>query len=345
MARRFSIKLYLAVSLIATALLIAGVTIAIPSIDDFDPMNPLWNGYSTISSVLGVRYISLSAIGDLGEGSALMIVAPETDLSNQDIESLRSFLERGGVLIVADEYTRANNILRGLGSDMYVLGPVVVDPLYKYRSSRIVAGYSNAINVSSEIYLNYASALNIDPSSPRCVIYTSPFSFLDTDLDGSRSPDEPVGPFCVAAYQRVGSGYLYVFSDSSLWINSMAGLGGNLDVLESIAGGRDLYVVSDVRVFSLYSQVRGALASLLNLLVFSSIRYVFVFLIAFAAYRLGGFIYGLLRPIGGGGLDQLCRAVDNVIRVHPDWDRGVVEGILGDLYGSRIRCGEDKKQR
>ena len=343
MARRFSIRLYLAVSLIATALLIAGVTIAIPSIEDFDPMNPLWNGYSSVSTTLGIGYIALSSVGDLGGDSVLMILAPEKELGSQDIESLRSFLERGGILIVADEYTGVNNILRGLGSDMYVLGPVVVDPLYKYRSSRLVAGYTKGINASSEIYLNYASALNIEASSPRCTIYTSPFSFLDTDLDGFRSPDEPVGPFCVAAYQRVGSGYLYVFSDSSLWINSMVGLGGNLDVLESIAGGRDLYVVSDVRVFSLYSQVRGALASLFNLLVFSSLRYVFVFLIAFAAYRLGGFIYGLLRPVGGGGLDQLCRAVDNVIRVHPDWDRGVVEGILGDLYGSRVRCGEDNE--
>ena len=45
---------------------------------------------------------------------------------------------------------------------------------------------------------------------------------------------DPYGPFPYAAYQKVGQGYVVAVADPSIMINSMVGMGSNLQFIKNI---------------------------------------------------------------------------------------------------------------
>lgn len=336
MARYLSPGLYIAIAMISLSTIAIAITIAIPSIDDFDPRNPLWNGYSALASRLGARYIDPGSLGSLDPlSTALLIVAPTKNLELIDVGVLRGYISKGGVVIFADEHTSINTLLKTLGVDVEILAGIVIDPLFKYRSRELVIATLDFGEIRGDLYLNYASALSLDPQDPKCIARTSPFSFLDVDRDLSKSSLEPYGPFCVGAIYRIGDGYLVVFTDSSLWINSMIDLGSNYHVLENIVGKRILYILAGLRDQSLYTLARSRIAEAVDLIVGSDAKYLAIFLVAFIAYRFTLYI-GRARSMES--FRDACREIDLVLRTHPGWDRDAVIKVAGDLYGSEIHC-------
>ena len=77
-------------------------------------------------------------------------------------------------------------------------------------------------------------------SGSTVVAYSSTFSFLDVNGDGSWNNNEPNGPFPVVAYNALGQGIVVAIADPSLMINGMIGLDNNLQLINnvvSIQGG------------------------------------------------------------------------------------------------------------
>ncbi len=68
------------------------------------------------------------------------------------------------------------------------------------------------------------------------VAYSSTFSFLDVNGDGSSNNNEPNGPFPVVAYSPVGQGIVVAVADPSLMINGMIGLDDNLQFINNVVG-------------------------------------------------------------------------------------------------------------
>ena len=97
--------------------------LAVPMIKtsvDFSMFNTNWNGCSEFAKVLADRgklvpvlypYNSI----DLKREGVLIVVGPDVGFSPLEIEEVRSFLEKGGTLFIADDFGLANSLLEGLG--------------------------------------------------------------------------------------------------------------------------------------------------------------------------------------------------------------------------------------
>ena len=194
-----------------------------PLTTDFRPQNPFWNGVEEFRQKFSAT--SLNSLSDLpkGEADSVLLVIPYLRISETDIISLRSYIESGSTVILADDFGYGNEVLVSLGVAARFTGAPLVDPLFNHRTSYFPLAIDLepsplTLNVSA-LALNYATTLEGEDLID--VARSSAFSYLDTNVDGTRDIDEPVGPFSVAAYTEVGNGRLILLSDPSIFINSM----------------------------------------------------------------------------------------------------------------------------
>ncbi len=208
-----------------------------PPNGDFRVENPSWNGLSTLESK--AKLISIGMFDSLPsnpKGTTLLLV-PYESFSDSELSQLKNYVSGGGTLVILDDFGFGNQVLSGVGLKMRFTGVPMLDPLYNYKDKWLpkIADFSNAsvvANVSS-IVLNHASCLN-NTSEATVIAYSSTFSFLDVNGDGSWSQNEPNGPFPVVAYNQVGQGVVIAISDPSLMINGMIGLDDNLQFINNV---------------------------------------------------------------------------------------------------------------
>lgn len=209
-----------------------------PATGDFRWENPFWNGVEDVLREYDVT--PLSSAGELPENAAssALVVIPYQKPASQEIALLRAYLDRGGTLILADDYGFGNALLEGLHTPARFIGAPLLDPLFNYRDS----WFPLAIDIRpsplttrvSSLALNYGTAL--EGTGLTGVAYSSGFSYLDLNGDGTRDNGEPIGPFPVVAYGSVGSGRLILISDPSIFINSMLGAADNARFVSNLVG-------------------------------------------------------------------------------------------------------------
>jgi hypothetical protein len=231
-------KLLLALTLVIIVSMVALVWFFPPN-GDFRVENPFWNGLSMVYSQVKLTAIdSFDSLPSNPKGTALLLV-PYEQFSESELAQLSSYVSNGGTLVVLDDYGFGNQVLSSVGLNMRFTGEQLLDPLFDYRNKWIpritdFANTSIATNVSSIVF-NHASSLN-DTSDAAVAAYSSRFSFLDINGDGSWDNDEPSGPFPVMAYAKVSQGYVVAVADPSLFINGMIGLDDNLQFVNNVAG-------------------------------------------------------------------------------------------------------------
>ncbi len=306
----------------------AGLVAAIPSTDDFSPDNPLWNGLSRLSERYGATLVAAAEVGGLPSNSTVLVVGPSLGLAKAEVESVRRFLEGGGRVVVADDFGTANELLAGLGVDASLAGSLLSDDLLMHRSPRLPRAWAYLGSRTYELYLNYATVVNAG-SPEGCVAFSSPFSYLDADLDGSRSEGEPYGPFCVAYVARVGTGELVVLSDSSVFVNSMVDLGDNGAFVEELLGSGRVYVVADKWTRGLYAAVRSGLVGAVLAAYTSNLRYLTLTVTCLAMYVGLEHIGRRLREERGGApLDEVIRGI---LERNRGWSEEVLRRLARDL--------------
>jgi hypothetical protein len=204
-----------------------------PPTGDFRVDNPFWNGLSSLSDQEKVA--PLKSLGDLpsnGKGTALLLV-PYEQFSEAELTQIRSYVSSGGTLVLLDDYGFGNQVLSSLGLNMRFTGQPLLDPLFDYRNKwlpKITDFVSTPLSVNvSSIVFNHATALN-GTSDVSVVGYSSSFSFLDANSNGAWDDGEPNGPFVVAAYTKMGQGYVV----TSLLINGMVNLDDNLQFVNNV---------------------------------------------------------------------------------------------------------------
>lgn len=210
-----------------------------PPNGDFRVENPFWNGLSKLDSKVKLTVIdTFDNLPSNPKGTALLLV-PYEQFSELDLTQLNNYVSYGGTLVLMDDYGFGNQVLSSLGLNIKFTGEPLQDPLFNYRNKWIpkITEFTStpiATNVSSIVF-NHASSLN-DTSGATVAAYSSRFSFLDTNGDGSWDNNEPTGPFPVIAYAKVDQGYVVAVADPSLLINSMIGLDNNLQLVNNVAG-------------------------------------------------------------------------------------------------------------
>ena len=231
-------KVFLALTLVIIVSMVALVWFFPPN-GDFRVENPFWNGLSTVDSKAKLTIIDdFDSLPSNPKGTALLLV-PYEQFSALELTQLNSYVSSGGTLVVLDDYGFGNQVLSSVGLNMKFTGETLLDPLFDYRNKWIpkITDFTStpiAANVSSIVF-NHASSLN-DTSDATIAAYSSRFSFLDTNGDGSWDNNEPAGPFPVIAYAKVDQGIVVAVADPSLLINSMIGLDDNLQFVNNVAG-------------------------------------------------------------------------------------------------------------
>ena len=209
-----------------------------PINDDFRSQNPAWNGSEQLSELPGVE--ALEKLADLPAEAAgtTLIVVPYIAFSLDELAALDGFLEAGGTLIVADDYSYGNQLLEHLGVATRFSGVVLLDPLHSHKNGWLplvshFRGDALTEGVASLVF-NHATILE-GMAAADVLAWSSSFSFLDVDKNGVWSEAESQGPFPVIASQLLAQGHLVIVADPSIFINGMEELGDNLTFIENIA--------------------------------------------------------------------------------------------------------------
>ena len=200
---------------------------------EFSRYNTGWNGTSVFFSSLDRHRVTfVFAPADLApyrNNTLLLIIAPERLPTVQETAAYRSFLERGNILLLADDFGTGNAILRGIGSRIIILPGNLSSIDRAYNDPYAVVAYPVAdvspVRSLSAVLLNRPAPL--EGGDP--ILTSSIMSWIDTNGNKRIGPDEMMGRFAVMAHEKAGGGEIIVLSDPSIFINSMRDPGATWD--------------------------------------------------------------------------------------------------------------------
>ncbi|GAB6878832.1 hypothetical protein JCM17823_11060 [Halorubrum gandharaense] len=215
----------LALTLGVALVVAAGTTTAA-----FGAYNPDWDGTSDFREHVDAHeqnhvtletatYESVST-----NGTAAVVLAPAERYAANDSQRVRSFVESGGTLIVADNFgPHGNSLLSDVGASARFDGDLLRDERHYYRGPNLPV----ATNVSASPYtigveqltLNRGTA--VDPGDADVLVSTSEFAYLDRDGSRDLSDDEEMAAFPVVTVESVGDGAVITIGDPSIFINVM----------------------------------------------------------------------------------------------------------------------------
>ncbi len=209
----------------------------VPSVQAFMVGNPTWNGIkSTLKEINGRTVGSMSQLPSSPQNSVLITV-PALVYNQPDLEKMKSYVENGGTLLLADDYGFGNGILAYLGVATRFNGAPLLDPLFCYKNPSFpkITDFSPDIISQdiTQVVFNHATALDNVPEEYG-LAWSSPTSFLDTNGDGKQGADETATRRPVAARIPIGKGFLVLVADPSILINTMANRYDNLAFIKSI---------------------------------------------------------------------------------------------------------------
>jgi hypothetical protein len=191
---------------------------------EYSRYNWEWTGTSGFFSLLeeqGARDITAYAALSGSNDTLLLIIAPDAPYTPDEVSALRSFLDGGNTVFIADETGESNELLAGLGSTISVIYGNLSSADREYADPRSVMVYPKGedpitANVSA-LVLNRPAVV----SGGDILLTTSLFSWVDANGNGRIDGGEDLSSFAVLAREAVGNGTLYVFSDPSIVANGM----------------------------------------------------------------------------------------------------------------------------
>ena len=313
--------------LMAAVITIMLVLYFIPPVDDFNPDNLGWNGLSDLSSDLHLKRVK----NLLGENlllnpsnTTLLIIGPEEEFTEAEARVIRSFLEAGGSVILADDFGSGNSLLQLLGINVRFSGSLLVDPLFKERSMRFPRIRSLSKDMESigveELVFNYATVIE---GCVRPIGFSSYYSFLDLNLNGVWDKGEPKGPFAVACMVSIGRGRLFILSDPSIVINSMLPFGDNLGFIKALVGSRTVYLDESHWRPSLLAQAKDSLMVMVRFMSLPEIRYTMLVGVVFVIFRYRR----VVKPRES--------EVEKVLMRNPTWDRELLVRLEREMRRER----------
>lgn len=375
---------------IATALLaLSMVSPVISTTVDFSIFNTSWNGTSNLAILtyqagkfsptfvvessgadLTVAQLDLDEIELDPNTSALVIIGPTETFSTAEGEIVREFVSEGGVLLLADDFGTGNNLLEQINASARFSGKLVMDLAYQKKTEFSVCFDLREDPITtnvSRLLLNYPSSIVVNSSDTDALAWTSVASWLDITGDRTQDWEEPRGPFCILAREKMEQGTIILLSDPSVLINGMR---EHLD--NEIFANNLINVVSESRatVFfdeshrdyfdpvAITSKFTGAipvngkvglvlLAFFLMLWMATDIMdRAFSWTWKRAKYRIVKFINVFRRrkapapPVEEMSSEEL---VEEVAKRHPDWKKGLIRYVLRERERHRKFMEKDNQ--
>lgn len=211
---------------------------------DFGLSNPYWNGLLHIGGDARPLY-GTSDLSDKGQGDVYLVMSPQFNFMASESSDVASFLERGGSVVVMDDYGNANSLLNGIGSPITLYQVPLCQDLdfYLYPAFPVINNVQPSDitkNVSSLVY-DHPVSLNITEDAS-VIASTTRWGWLDLSDDGLIDVNEPTGSYPVIASAGIGNGTLMVIGDPDLFINSMMDMGDNRRLASNLLTAGSVYV-------------------------------------------------------------------------------------------------------
>jgi hypothetical protein len=238
------------VLVVGLAFVAGGVT----SSASFNAFNPAWDGTSdfrTIAEEAGSEPViarDTTRYSEHGANTTAVILSPDRNYTETDVARIRTFLQRGGTLVVADrDGPHGHTLLEDLGAAARPVGPILRDERNYYRSPALpvaeAIGNHSLVDGVETLTLNYGTA--VDPNGATVLVSTSGYTYLDRNGDGSLSEDETVASYPVATAEPVGNGTVVTVGDPSVFINVMQDREGNRAFSRALVNGT-AYTLVDI---------------------------------------------------------------------------------------------------
>ncbi|WP_458210523.1 DUF4350 domain-containing protein [Haladaptatus sp. NG-SE-30] len=221
-----------------TCLAILGLIVAAStSATSFGAYNAAWDGATGLRTVASDAGASPEIIHNTSaytkanpNETVAVILSPDRPYQQTEQQHLRQFVQRGGTLVVAEDYgEHSNALLASIGATARIDGRPLRDERHHYRSpampiARNASNHTLVTNVSA-LTLNHGSA--VTPGNATTLVRASEYAYLDTNRNEALDENETLASSPVATIERVGEGRVIVVSDPSMMINVMLDQPGN----------------------------------------------------------------------------------------------------------------------
>ena len=206
---------------------------------DFCMLSTNWNGCSQFAKVLAERgnivwimnpYNTL----DLDEKGVLIVVGPDVDFSSLEIKAVSNFLNRGGTLLLADDFGTANTLIAGLGIDWKFYDRPLGDIFYDKR-----ADFPVVVRIEDQKLSYGVDKLVLNVPSVITGLEGAVFSSKVSVVGGKRRS------YPIMAETSYGEGRVILLSDPDIVINDM--MTENRNFVENLVAylGSDLFYFDD----------------------------------------------------------------------------------------------------
>ncbi len=337
---RAALAAFVLVLLVATG---AGAT---TSPTTYSAYNSDWDGTSTFreraTAATEAEPVAVSTRAyDASDASSTLavVIAPQRAYTDEELATVRSFVEGGGVLVVAAdvEPTAANELLAGVGAGARLDGRPLRDERSFFRTASLPVVRDVRDDPLTEgvdeLTLNHPTA--VDPNGAQVLAATSGFAYIDAERNALLDLEEDMRSYPVATTERIGEGQVVTLADPSLFLNGMRERSDNAQFLENLVTARET-VILDFSHGATVPPLVVALgvvqrAPLLQALLVGG---------AVAAVALWVFAPGLGARLRGRGRERSRRirrlstvGADaaslraSLRRAHPDWDDASVERV------------------
>jgi hypothetical protein len=363
---------YLLVMGIGMILFIFSIMVPILSSDaDFSIYNTGWNGCSeigknvyetgsflptidlTASSEEMVVHNSLSELpGGLDEvSSCIFIIGPGTDFDDDEGKFIDGFLNKGGLVLLADDIGSGNDLLSKLDTSTRITGRTMLDLAYMKNSSFSVTTEFSDHPINNDLtmlLMNHPST--VAPSNDaRIIINSSKTAWLSLDGNDRWDDGEPLGPFPLLSIENYGRGTLIVLSEPSLLINNMNDdkrMDNGIfvrNLIEFMTDGRNTTIIDEshrdltdpVQLSNNFISFMDRTEEKIAVLILISA----IFIILNTSYPKRSL--KSLRRIIEKILTEKTKVetsnkslVDIVMERHPEWDKRMLEKIVKDIEGN-----------
>jgi hypothetical protein len=332
---RAALATFFVVLLVATA---AGAT---TSPTPYSAYNSDWDGTSAFresaTAATEAEPVAVSTRAyDASDASSTLavVIAPQRGYTEAELATLRSFVEGGGTLVVADDFEPAvaNDLLAGVGAAARFDGRPLRDERSFFRTAALPVVRDVRDDPLTEgvdeLTLNHPTA--VEPNGAQVLAATSGFAYIDAERNGLLDLEEDMRSYPVATTERIGDGRVVTIADPSLFLNGMRERSDNARFLDALVTARDTVVLdfshgATVPPFVVALGIVQRAPLLQALFVGGAV--VAVSLWVFAP-RLGARLRGRrpTRRLSGVGADPASLRA-SLRRAHPDWDDANVERV------------------
>lgn len=312
----------------------------------FGPFTTTWEGTSELRGLAdeGDREVILGQSVSEYEsvepnGTVAVVISPDETYSDDELESIETYVRRGGTLLVAEAFgPNGNALLEAVGAETRFDGGLLRDEQHHQRSP----DFPETVPVAEHPYvhdveifvLNHGTALETDED--HALVRSSEFSYLDYNRNQAVDEDEQLAEHPVVAVEPIGNGEVIAVSDPSAFINIMLDRGSNDEVIHNVfdAHERVLFDASkyaDIPPIALAVLfIRGSIPLQLGIGL--------VGLVLVHAAASGSFPDQLRTTVGRKTAEPSPARLEEaeireyVARQHPDWQPERVDRVVQSMY-------------